>query len=217
MVRKLSILTALCCTIALTAARSDQKKIQGEIVCFGDSITFGAQVDGQSWVWYLQQRKLPGVDFINAGRSGRRAADTAELGPVVEKYPRAAYYLIFLGVNDLKDGTEPMVDGCVRHIRWMIGRVRETDPSARIVLLAPSDINTRKMSLINVRKKYNENTRRSLAELEKRDRRLAREEKTGFISLLKVVSPGNYADGLHPSRSGQQQIANAVWKHLKKQ
>jgi lysophospholipase L1-like esterase len=201
--------------IGLTSA-APGKKVRGEIVCFGDSITHGAMVDGKSWVWYLQQEKLDDVTFINAGRSGRKTADTAELPPVVEKYPHAAYYLIFLGVNDLKDGNEAMEDHCVTNMTWMISRIRMTDPSARIVLLAPTDINTRIMSPVNVKKKYNENTRTSLAGLEKKYRALAKREHTGFISLLHTVSPPNYADGLHPDSKGQQQIAAAVWKGLSK-
>ena len=72
------------------------------------------------------------------------------------------------------------------------------------------------MSPVNVKKKYNENTRTSLADLEKKYRALAKREHTGFISLLHTVSPPNYADGLHPDSKGQQQIAAAVWKGLNK-
>lgn len=205
----------LLCVIGLSAATPD-KQPHGQFVCFGDSITFGAQVDGQSWVRYLQQRNIPGTQFINAGRSGRKTADTAELGPVLAQYPHADYYLIFLGVNDLKDGTEAMEDQCVANIRWMIDRIRETAPHAHIVILSPSDINTHTMSAVNIAKKYNENTRKALAGLEKKYRALAKEERAGFISLLHVVSKTNYADGLHPNKAGQQEIAAAVWKGLNK-
>jgi len=215
MYKRSIILLLSLCLIGLTSG-APGKKIQGEIVCFGDSITHGAMVDGRSWVWYLQQEKLGGVTFINAGRSGRKTADTAELPPVVEAYPHAAYYLIFLGVNDLKDGNRAMEDRCVTNMEWMISRIRRTDPSARIVLLAPTDINTKIMSPVNVKKKYNENTHKSLLGLEKKYRTLAKREHTGFISLLHTVSRPNYADGLHPDSKGQQQIAAAVWKGLNK-
>jgi lysophospholipase L1-like esterase len=52
--------------------------------------------------------------------------------------------------------------------------------------------------------------------LEKKYRDLAREEHTGFLSLLHVVSRPNYADGLHPNVAGQREIAAAVWKGLEK-
>lgn len=197
--------------VALTAFRT---KPHGQIVCFGDSITYGATVSGHSWVWYLQQQDHSGIDFINAGRSGRKTSDKMELLPVLEKYPHADYYLIFLGVNDLKDGTPAMVDSCLANMQWMIDKIKESDPHTKIVLLAPASINIQTMSRINVAKKYNANTQRSLNELEKRYRALAKKERLGFMSLLHVVSPPDYNDGLHPNEAGQRQIADAVWKGL---
>lgn len=199
--------------VALMAFRTGQ---HGQIVCFGDSITYGATVNGHSWVWYLQQAKHPGIDFINAGRSGRKTADKKELLPVLEKYPHADYYFIFLGVNDLKDGTPAMVDSCVANMQWMIDKIKASDAHIKIVLLAPTSINVQTMSKVNVAKKYNANTQRSLNELEKRYRALAKKERLGFISLLHAVSSPDYNDGLHPNEAGQQQIADAVWKGLNK-
>lgn len=190
-------------------------KITGTIVCFGDSITHGAKVNGHSWV-YLLTKEHEGIDFVNEGRNGRKTADREELLPVLRKYKNADMFLIFLGVNDLKDGNDSMVANCIENMKWMIGRIRETNPRMRIVILSPCEVNVRKMSPLNLKKKYNANTERALVTLEKGYRGLAREESVGFISLLKVVSPANYADGLHPNAAGQQEIANAVWKGLRR-
>ncbi|MBS1656136.1 MAG: SGNH/GDSL hydrolase family protein [Bacteroidetes bacterium] len=187
-----------------------------QVVCFGDSITYGARVDGHSWVWYLSQQHSNAADFVNAGRSGRRTSDEKELLPVLEKYPSADYYLIFLGVNDLKDGTDSMVNSCVEHMKWMIDAIRKVNDKAQIILLAPTDINLKTMDEVNVKKKYNDNTKQSLYKLEKRYKELSKQEHTGFISLLHTVSKPNYADGLHPNEDGQQEIAKAVWKKFKK-
>lgn len=195
---------------AITAFRN----IHGKVVCFGDSITYGAQVDEHSWVYYLSQEHKE-IDFVNAGRSGRKTSDKAELLPVLKKYPNAGYYLIFLGVNDLKNGNDSMVNSCVDNMEWMINAIRKVNSGAKIVLLAPSDINLKTMNDINRNKKYNENTKRSLYKLEKKYKELSDKEHTGFISLLHVVSKPNYADGLHPNIAGQKEIANAVWKGLK--
>lgn len=191
------------------------KNIHGKIVCFGDSITYGAQVDGKSWVYFLS-RDHQGVDFINAGRSGRKTSDKKELLPVLKEHFNADYYLIFLGVNDLKDGTDSMVSSCIANMKWMITEIRKADSKAKIVILAPTDINLKTMNEINVRKKYNDNTKHSLYKLEKRYKELAKEEHTEFISLLHAVSRSNYADGLHPNIDGQKQIAKVVWKGLNK-
>lgn len=199
----------------LTATISAFKEKPKQVVCFGDSITYGAKVDGHSWVWYLSQQHHD-IDFINVGRSGRKTSDKKELLPVLEKYPDADYYLIFLGVNDLKDGTDSMVNSCVENMEWMISEIRKVNDRAKIVLLAPTDINLNTMDQVNISKKYNENTKHSLYILEKRYSELAKQEHTGFISLLYAVSKSNYADGLHPDEKGQKEIAKALWKKFKK-
>ena len=190
-------------------------KTHKQVVCFGDSITHGAQVDGHSWVYFLS-KDHPKIDFVNAGRNGRKTADKEEFLPVLNKYPNANYYLFFLGVNDLKDGNDSMVNSCVENVHWMINEIRKVNSKAKVVILSPSDINLQTMNDINKGKKYNENTKQSLYKLEKRYEELAEKQHTGFISLLHVVSKPNYADGLHPDVAGQKEIANAVWKGLKK-
>ena len=192
-----------------------KENIHGQVVCFGDSITHGAMVDGQRWVWFLSKEHA-GIDFINAGRNRRKTSDKSELLPALKKYFTANYYLIFLGVNDLKDGNDSMVNNCITNMKWMITEIRAINSKAKIVILSPSDINLKTMNEINIQKKYNENTRKSLVKLKKKYKELAKEEHIGFISLLHTVSAPNYADGLHPDSKGQKQIATAVWKGLNK-
>jgi len=207
-----SLLIIMCVTAVVI---SGFRNIHGQVVCFGDSITYGAQVDGHSWVYFLSQEH-PDIDFLNAGRSGRKTSDKKELLPVLTKYPNANYYLIFLGVNDLKNGNASMINSCVENMKWMIKEIRKVNNEAKIIILAPSDINLVTMNEINKAKKYNENTKQSLYKLETRYKELAKAQHTEFISLLHVVSKPNYADGLHPNIAGQKEIANAVWKGLKK-
>lgn len=187
--------------------------IHGKVVCFGDSITNGARVDGQSWVQYLK-KDHPDINFVEAGHNGRKTADKKELLPVLKEHPDADYFLIFLGVNDLKDGTPEMVEQCVDNMRWMIDQVKATNEHTNIVILAPTDINLETMAPINVKKKYNENTKKSLVLLKKKYKQLAEEESVQFLSLLDAVSPPNYVDGLHPDTTGQKEIEKAVWKGL---
>jgi lysophospholipase L1-like esterase len=207
-------ITSICLSLLIVTlfAFKQQKPLQ--IVCFGDSITYGAKVDGHSWVFFLNENH-PEIDFVNTGRSGRRTADKKELLPVLEKYPSADKYLIFLGVNDLKDGNDSMVNNNVENMKWMVAEIRKVNPKAQIVLLAPTDINLKTMDSVNVKKKYNQNTKTSLRHLRKSYHKLAKDQELGFISLLHAVSKPNYADGLHPDLAGQKEIAEVVWKGLK--
>lgn len=209
--RRLLVICALFLFVSAMALSRQEKK---KIVCFGDSITHGAMVEGRSWVWYLQQDQAPGYKYINAGRSGRKTADKAELLPVLRKYPDAAMYVFFLGVNDLKNGNDSMVSDCISNMEWMIDQVREKAPQSKVLLLSPADINTRMMSEVNRKKHYNENTRVSLRKLETGYRALAQKSHTAFLSLLPVVPRRAYADGLHPNRKGQKALYKAIRKKI---
>jgi acyl-CoA thioesterase-1 len=212
--RKRASLIILLLAVVFTAM-SFKKIFEGPVVCFGDSITYGANVHGHSWVWYLSEEHT-NINFINAGRSGRKTSDKEELLPVIQKNASAKYFLIFLGVNDLKNGNDSMVNNCITNMKWMIAKIHEGAPQAKIIILSPTDINVKTMAPINVQKKYNENTHNSLNALNKKYKQLAREENLGFISLFHSISKPNYADGLHPNENGQMQIASTVWKHLSK-
>lgn len=207
------VILTVCFSLGIGLIISGFRSIQHEVVCFGDSITYGADVDGQSWVWYLS-RQHADITFINAGRSGRKTTDRQELLPVLQQYDRAGSYLIFLGVNDLKDGNDSMVNLCVQNVHWMVDEIRKVNKDAQVILLAPTDINLKTMSAINVQKKYNQNTKRALYRLEEAYKELAGRIHVDFISLLHAVSKSNYADGLHPDRKGQEEIATLVWKRL---
>jgi len=207
-----SLLILACLSIIIITGF---KKINKQVVCFGDSITYGAKVDGHSWVYFLSQDH-PDIDFVNAGRSGRKTSDKEELLPVLKKYPNADEYLIFLGVNDLKNGNDSMVNSCVENMQWMINEIKKVNNKTKIVILAPIDISLQTMDEININKKYNENTEQSLYKLKKRYKKIASEQHLEFISLLNAVSKSKYVDGVHPNIDGQKEIAKAVWKGLKK-
>ena len=148
---------------------------------------------------------------VNAGRSGRKTSDRNELAQPLSANSDSDWVLFFLGVNDLKDGTPEMVRNCLENMEWMISQAKEKAPRARIVLMAPVDINLKQMSEVNVGKKYNKNTRDSLHLMEEEYASLARRAGVEFISLLHAVTPEHFHDGLHPDRRGQQEIAEAVW------
>ena len=212
MIRKL-LLTIFSIGMLILIGAAFKTNIKGKVVCFGDSITYGAKVNRHSWVYYLS-KDYPKINFVNAGRKGRKTSDKKEILPVLKNNPNADYFIIFLGVNDLKNGNDSLVDECVKNMQWMIKKVKETNSKTKIVILAPTSINLKTMSPLNVKKKYNENTQESLIKLENRYYDLAKKDHLGFISLLHTVSPPNYVDGLHPTIKGQKQIETAVWKGI---
>lgn len=210
----------ILCTIVLSLSFLFSGPVQepavqepaGEILCFGDSITHAR---GYGWVEKIGE-KHDSVTMINAGRSGRKTSDKDELAVPVSDNDSSDWVLFFLGVNDLRDGIPEMVASCVENMDWMIGQVMKGIPGARIVLMAPTDINLESMNQINRDKNYNRKTKDSLYLMEKEYRELAEMRGVDFISLLHAVSPENFYDGLHPDQKGQQEIADAVWQGLEK-
>ncbi len=212
---KTAIIAAAIIFMISTGMVMKENGIKGKMLCFGDSITYGAFVRGYAWDDLLN-KESDSVFVVNAGRKGRKTSDRKELVPVLKENTDANYVLFFLGVNDLKNGNDSMVNSCVENMEWMIKQVKAEIPGAKIVLMAPTGINLHKMSEINVKKLYNENTKKSLKEMAAKYKELAEQESIGYINLLNTVSPGNYVDGLHPDKKGQRQIAGKVWSELNK-
>ncbi len=186
-----------------------------KIICFGDSITYGAGVEGKGWVEQIAN-KSDKINIINEGRKGRKTSDKEELITILESNSKINLVTILLGVNDLKNGNDSLVNLCVENIKWMIKRIKEKDPSIKILLISPCNINLETISDINKKKLYNENTVESLIKLEERYRKLAEEEGIYFTSLFNIVSPPNFLDGLHPNLEGHKEIAEKLWIEIKK-
>ncbi len=199
--------------ILLVAFFIQSGKVKGKIICFGDSITYGASFEGNGWPEQLAKYDDE-IKIVNAGKKGRKTSDRNELIPVIKANKDANYFLLLLGVNDLKDGNDSLVALCVDNMKWMISKVKEEIPEAKIILMSPCQISLENMTDLNKSKKYNENTFASLIKLEEEYRKLAEVESIGFISLLDTVSPVNLFDGIHPNISGYDEIANNIWDEL---
>lgn len=155
------------------------------------------------------------LEWLNEGRKGRKTSDKEELLPYLKKHNEVNYVIFFLGVNDLKDGNDSLVNSCVQNMKWMIQKTKEILPDTKIIVVAPCSVNLQSMSELNKSKLYNENTKKSLEKLESAYKKLSEEESVGFISLLNVVSKENFADGLHPNIEGHREIADKIWSYLK--
>ena len=184
-----------------------------KVLCFGDSITWGASSRGNAWVDFLSKRHL-NYNFVNAGRCGRKTTDFNELVKTIDEQGDSDIVFIFLGVNDLKHATDEKVSNCVKNISKTIDYIRSKIPHAKILLLAPSSVNEKNMSQLNINKGYADNTQNCLVKMAQDYEKLAAEKKISFLSLLNVVSPENFDDGLHPNQAGHIQLAECISKNF---
>ena len=184
-----------------------------QILCFGDSITHKG-----SWVKIVGAD--PAFETINAGKSGRRAAQARKsLAIYLNKHKDVKRLIMFLGVNDLpaldKRPGDIIVVLCVENMSQVIDLALTVFKPKDIILVAPCTVNPQKMNSVNRRKGYNI-TVPLLASLEVKYKALALKKKISFLSLLTVVSKEHFIDGLHPDKAGDEEIAKAVLNYLKK-
>lgn len=194
----------------LTASHPSEND-RPSLICFGDSITEnGAWVDspeaGGTW------------KLINAGRGGRQTSDiAAEFAPALAAHPEAQGVLILLGVNDLpaRDprSDEEKLNACLANLQGALDLALKRFPRESVFLGAPCGVDVTGLDSSILEKGY-AITPPLLARLEIGIERLARTNGVSFFSLLGVVQPGQYSDGLHPNAEGDAEIAKAVGKAL---
>jgi acyl-CoA thioesterase I len=195
-----------CLVLTGSALSSNTAKAQ-RILCFGDSITAKGE-------WVETVGKKTGFETINAGKSGRKAAEAKEaLKTYLSMYPDLDKIILFLGVNDLP-ARDPRpgdvkVAACVANISDAVELALTRFKPKDIILVAPCTVNPTTMNSINREKGYHV-TPPLLAKMEKDYQALAEAKGISFLSLFEVVSPENYKDGLHPNAAGDVEIAKAI-------
>ncbi|TVR16172.1 MAG: hypothetical protein EA401_01815 [Planctomycetota bacterium] len=180
-------------------------------LCFGDSIT-----DNGGWIESLNAQG--GAQFINVGKSGRKAQNMAsEFPPVLSAHPQADHLLLFIGINDLpsrdpRPGSE-RIQAAMQGVRSAVDLALERMPPANIHLLTPCGVVPDAMSELNVRKGYAD-ALPLLPEYSQALRDLAAERGLQVIDLLGHLDATHFRDGLHPNADGEARIAELVHAHL---
>lgn len=203
------VVWAAALAVASVAHAGEAKRI----LCFGDSIT-------DKGTWVATVGKLSPFETVNAGQSGRKAAQAKEsLAGYLAKYPDCDKIIMFLGVNDLPArDTRPgdvKVAACVKNMSDAIDLALKAFKPKDIILIAPCNVNPDTMNATNRKKGYDV-VPPLLEKLAVEYEALARRKGTSFLSLLNVVSKDNYRDGLHPNEAGDAEIAKAILDFLAK-
>jgi len=194
-----------------------------KVLCFGDSITAGSHINDSfvlknSWVNLLEARSGGTLQCINAGRSGRKTSGKQQLIPVMKKNPKVDIVILFLGVNDLRNSKQAVLEQCVTNTQWMIDKVKANyGAQIKLIVLSSPGIVPEVMSKHFYNMGYNEKEQVMLNKLRPLYKALAKKNDCLFIDLWGVVTSKYYHEGLHPELPGQAQIAEAVWNGYIKQ
>lgn len=198
----LESLAVLFIFVLFGCARRDVRNADSQgknIICFGDSITFGYGVNsGQSYPDFL--RKMVDMPVINAGEDGDTTIKAlGRIGKdVLEKNP---YMVIieFSGNDFLRKIPKEVT---LENISKMVDLVQENNAIAAIVDISAN------FFLADYRKELN---------------RLAYEKKAIFIPHVLsgiITNPNMKSDFLHPNAAGYKliafQISQAIKPYLKK-
>jgi len=207
------ILLVLVIVSVSSLISSDPVVASQRILCFGDSIT-------KAGGWVERVGENSAFETINAGYSGRQAQGSEKyLAEYLKKYSDLDQLILFLGVNDLpardKRPDEEKLSACVNAMEKTIDLALKSFEPKHIILVAPCTVNPKTMSPKNINQGYHL-TPPLLMELEARYKGLAQKKGVSFVSLLDVVSSGNYLDGLHPSKAGHREMAQAILSFLQR-
>ncbi|WP_433896419.1 arylesterase [Sphingobacterium mizutaii] len=177
------------------------------ILFFGNSLTAGLGLDDQSEAFpALIQAKIDslglGYTCINAGLSGETSAGGKDRIDWLLK-DKIDVFVLELGANDGLRGISP--DATYQNLNEIVNKVKKAYPDCKLVL-------TGMMVPPSMGDQYFKDFAAIFP-------KLAKEQNMTLVPFLLDKVAGiqslNQGDGVHPTKEGQQILAENVWTHLK--
>ncbi|WP_312697271.1 arylesterase [Sphingobacterium mizutaii] len=186
-----------------TAKTENSKRI----LFFGNSLTAGLGLDDQTEAFpALIQAKIDSLDLgytcINAGLSGETSAGGKDRIDWLLK-DKIDVFVLELGANDGLRGISP--DATYQNLNEIVNKVKKAYPDCKLVL-------TGMMVPPSMGDQYFKDFAAIFP-------KLAKEQNMTLVPFLLDKVAGiqslNQGDGVHPTKEGQQILAENVWTHLK--
>ncbi|WP_409150529.1 arylesterase [Sphingobacterium sp. BS-2] len=177
------------------------------ILFFGNSLTAGLGLDDQTEAFpALIQAKIDslglGYTCINAGLSGETSAGGKDRIDWLLK-DKIDVFILELGANDGLRGISP--DATYQNLNEIVNKVKKAYPDCKLVL-------TGMMVPPSMGDQYFKDFAAIFP-------KLAKEQNMTLVPFLLDKVAGiqslNQGDGVHPTKEGQQILAENVWTHLK--
>lgn len=177
------------------------------ILFFGNSLTAGLGLDDQSEAFpALIQNKIDSLNLgytcINAGLSGETSAGGKDRVDWLLK-DKIDVFVLELGANDGLRGISP--DATYQNLNEIVNKVKKAYPDCKLVLAG-----------MMVPPSMGDQYFKDFAAIFPK---LAKEQNMTLVPFLLDKVAGiqtlNQGDGVHPTKEGQQILAENVWAHLK--
>lgn len=204
------------------AVPSSPKVLPGKkhIACIGDSITFGAGVNGtkaQTWEYFLNEILGDEAQVINYGISGRTLQDEGDYPYKADKFYKeskaclADVYLIMLGTNDSKPYSWKS-ERYEKELRAFVKEYQALDHQPKVILTTPPTCFRDPKTGVVAFDILEETIEGEICPI---IRSLCEELHLEMIDLHEFTQGHAewFTDGVHPNEEGNRRIAEKVAKH----
>lgn len=190
------------------------------IACIGDSITFGAGVNGkkgETWEYFLNEKLGDRYQVLNYGISARTLQDegdypyTADKFYKISKDNRIDTYLIMLGTNDAKPYNFNE-DRYKKELHAFVKEYKELPWHPQVILMSvPQVFEDRNSGVVGF-----DIDKDNIASVQQLIKEEAKKEKIPCIDLYAYTKDKEdwFVDGVHPNKKGNEEIAAYIFQQL---
>ncbi len=204
----LMVLSLIISSTALSACSSKEKELPKNIICVGDSITYGYGVsDSESYPSVLARLMGENTRVLNYGVNGATGtSDNAMSYSSLSVYSlcqesEADVYVVMLGTNDAHENFWDK-EKYISSMKSMLDAFESANPNAKFYLMQPPAVFSSGISDDIIK-----------GELHDAVSELAKEYKAKLIDLYALTENNEsfFSDGVHPTAEGYATIAQKVY------
>lgn len=202
------VFSLIISSVVLNACSAKEKELPKNIICVGDSITYGYGVsDSESYPSILAQLMGENTRVLNYGVNGATGtSDNAMSYSSLSVYSlcqesEADVYVVMLGTNDAHENFWDK-EKYISSMKSMLDAFKSANPNAEFYLMQPPAVFSSGISDDIIK-----------GELHDAVSELAKEYKAKLIDLYAMTENNEsfFSDGVHPTVEGYATIAQKVY------
>lgn len=202
------VFSLIISSVVLNACSAKEKELPKNIICVGDSITYGYGVsDSESYPSILAQLMGENTRVLNYGVNGATGtSDNAMSYSSLSVYSlcqesEADVYVVMLGTNDAHENFWDK-EKYISSMKSMLDAFKSANPNAEFYLMQPPAVFSSGISDDIIK-----------GELHDAVSELAKEYKAKLIDLYAMTENNEsfFSDGVHPTAEGYATIAQKVY------